>query len=314
MKTLPLCCPCDYKSELKKHENGYICKRSNCPHNDMSNAFFETNGNPILISEKLTDTVCDLNGYKSYVDRPYRKFDKLKKILHGVSKTTRINCSEFLKLILEKNKYPKVLVIGGAERGTGTEKLWKTEKLEIHSIDIYQTNSVDIICDAHYLPLMTNSYDGVWIQAILEHVVEPTKVVDEIYRVLKSDGIVYAETPFMQQVHEGAYDFTRFTVLGHRYLFKKFEAIEFGGNKGPELVLAWSIRYFFWALTRSRFMARLIGMAATLLLRPFSFLVSKKSLFDASSGVFFLGRKRAGSTISHKELVLLYQGMFKNSK
>ena len=36
-------------------------------------------------------------------------------------------------------------------------------------------------------------------------------------------GIVYAETPFMQQVHEGAYDFTRYTVLGHRYLFKKFK-------------------------------------------------------------------------------------------
>ena len=144
MKTLPLCCPCDYKSELKKHESGYICKRSNCPHNDISNAFFETNGNPILISEKLTDTVCDLNAYKSYVDRPFRKYHKLKKILHGESKTTRNNCSEFLKLILEKNKYPKVLVIGGAERGSGTEKLWKSEQLEIHSIDIYQTLAIQL--------------------------------------------------------------------------------------------------------------------------------------------------------------------------
>ena len=99
------------------------------------------------------------------------------------------------------------------------------------------------------MPLQSNSFDGVWIQAVLEHVVEPSKVVSEIYRVLKTHGIVYAETPFMQQVHEGAYDFTRYTVLGHRYLFKDFEMIGIGGNKGPELVLAWAFRYFVWALT-----------------------------------------------------------------
>jgi SAM-dependent methyltransferase len=312
MKTLPICCPCDYKSKLKKDHNVYVCKRSNCPHNDTENAFFETNGKPILISEKLTDTVCNLNQYKSYVDRSFKKFHKLKTILQGESKVTKDNCSRFLKLVKEKNKYPKILVIGGAEKGASTSELWESEQLEIHSIDIYQTETVDIICDAHYLPLMTNSYDGVWIQAVLEHVVEPQKVVNEIYRVLKSDGIIYAETPFMQQVHEGSYDFTRFTVLGHRYLFKKFEAIEFGGNKGPELVLAWSIRYFLWALTRSRFIARLIGIAATFLLLPFSLFISKKALFDASSGVFFLGRKKIGFTISHKELVTLYDGMFRN--
>ena len=50
----------------------------------------------------------------------------------------------------------------------------------------------------------------------------------EIYRVLKSDGIVYIETPFMQQVHGGKYDFTRFTYLGHRRLFARFQEIESG--------------------------------------------------------------------------------------
>ncbi|CAH2407660.1 hypothetical protein MES5069_620012 [Mesorhizobium escarrei] len=32
----------------------------------------------------------------------------------------------------------------------------------------------------------------------------------------------------MQQVHEGAYDFTRFTELGHRWLFRRFETISRG--------------------------------------------------------------------------------------
>jgi len=56
------------------------------------------------------------------------------------------------------------------------------------------------------------------VQAGLEHVRDLWQVVAEIHRVLKDDGLVYAETPFMQQVHEGPYDFTRFTESGHRYL------------------------------------------------------------------------------------------------
>ena len=161
------------------------------------------------------------------------------------------------------------------------------------------------------MPFKENSFDGVWIQAVLEHVIEPSKVVSEIYRVLNKKGIVYAETPFMQQVHEGAYDFTRFTVLGHRYLFKDFEMIEIGGNKGPEFVLAWAVRYFFWALIRNKFLARIIGIGFGILMRPFAPLMSKKSMYVASSGVFFLGRKAESiKSISHKDLIKLYKGQF----
>jgi SAM-dependent methyltransferase len=186
--------------------------------------------------------------------------------------------------------------------------LWDDSHVEIHGIDIYASETVDIVCDGHYLPLADKFYDGVWIQAVLEHVVEPQKVVDEIFRVLKLDGIVYAETPFMQQVHEGAYDFTRFTVVGHRFLFKAFEAIDFGGNRGPEIVLAWSLRYFFWGITRSRKIARFIGVFAFLILRPFGRLMSKESMFDGPSGVFFFGKKTTGINLKHMELPLLYRG------
>lgn len=115
----------------------------------------------------------------------------------------------------------------------------------------------------------------------------------------------------MQQVHEGAYDFTRFTVLGHRYLFKKFEAISIGGNKGANVVLAWSIKYFIWSALRSRFIAKVVGVLVTMLLRPFGLMISMKSLFDSSSGVFFMGRKVPDHNLSHKDLVRLYAGNIK---
>jgi len=77
----------------------------------------------------------------------------------------------------------------------------------------------------HTIFFDASSFDGVIIQAVLEHVVEPNHCVEEIHRVLKENGLVYSETPFMQQVHLGRYDFTRFTHLGHRRLFRKFKEI-----------------------------------------------------------------------------------------
>ena len=67
-----------------------------------------------------------------------------------------------------------------------------------------------------------------------------------MYRVLKYDGLVYAETPFMQQVHMGKYDFHRFTHLGHRRLFRDFSQIESGVMCGLGMALACGYYYFIF--------------------------------------------------------------------
>lgn len=309
MKKIPLRCPV-HKSRLINIENGYICSKKSCSHSNKNYKFPIYKDIPILISEIETDTVCLMKEDFSYVKRPFSNFTKLRNFLAGESQTTKINCDKFIKEIFKINKKPNVLVIGGGEKGSGTEFLFNNADIEIHVIDIYMTENVDVICDAHYLPMKKNYYDGVWIQAVLEHVVEPIKVVDEILRILKNKGIIYAETPFMQQVHEGAYDFTRYTVLGHRYLFKKFEAIDFGGDRGPEIVLAWSIKYLIWALFRNRMLSIILGYLTTIILRPFGFFIRKSSLYDSSSGVYFLGKKNTGYSLKHKELINLYKGQF----
>lgn len=308
MKSFPLTCPCKLKCSLTQSGNHYLCDSKDCVHNKKENAFGCFGSIPILISSSRTDTVCSELADVSYVERPLAKFIGLKKIVLGESDITQKSCEKFVSKILENNVNPKVLVIGGGEQGFGTDKLWSDNRIEIHSVDIYASDYVDIICDAHYLPLKSACYDGVWIQAVLEHVVEPIVVVEEIHRVLKHKGIVYAETPFMQQVHEGRYDFTRYTVLGHRYLFKRFKLLDIGGNQGPELVLAWSFRYLVWALFRNRQFARVLGILAGLLLRPLAFFTSKKAMYDSSSTVFFLGVKSDDEPITHKELIRLYKG------
>lgn len=310
MRKISFCCPCQEKSKLKKIEDGFVCEHPKCVHSTVDNCFPVIKNVPVLISEEKCDTVFSAGSVKSLVSRPMSKFGFLKKIIVGESSTTKNNCTKFIQEVKKLSDRPRVLIIGAGEKGGGTDELWKDENIERHGIDIYVSDSVDAVCDAHYLPFESNNYDGIWIQAVLEHVVEPKTVVGEIYRVLKVNGVVYAETPFMQQVHEGAYDFTRYTVLGHRYLFKRFDAIEFGGNKGPELVLAWAFRYFVWSITRSRKLSRIAGLAFGMLMRPFAYLVSSKSMHDASSGVFFLGYKRIDHNVTHKELVSLYRGQF----
>lgn len=310
-------CPCSTKSRLKKHISGFQCQKTTCIHHKEEKWFPINEGTPVLISEYNCDTICDTTRYQINIEQPFidRKshgssiFTFLKELIKSDSPVTIDNCRSFMSEISKTEEQSNVLVIGSGTVGQGMDGLY-AGSAKITGIDIYSSPSVHYIADAHYLPFPDECFDGVWIQAVLEHVADPSAVVAEIYRVLKPSGVVYAETPFMQQVHEGAYDFTRFTVLGHRYLFKRFEAIQFGGNRGGGVVLSWALKYFLWGFLRNRKIAAAISLAVGIMLRPFERLSDKRMLFDGSSGVFFLGKKST-ETLNQKDLVPLYKGIQK---
>ena len=308
-------CPCSAKSRLQKHVTGYQCQKTMCIHHQKDKCFPITKGIPVLISEFNCDTICDTARYSENIEQPFinRKngrdsiFIYLKNKLKSDSSVTINNCRSFVSEITKINEQSNVLVIGSGTVGQGMDELYASSA-KITGIDIYASPSVHYIADTHYLPFPDECFDGVWIQAVLEHVADPGAVVAEIYRVLKRSGIVYAETPFMQQVHEGAYDFTRFTVLGHRFLFKRFEAIKFGGNKGSGVALSWALKYFLWGLLRNKKIAAAISLPIGFILRHLERISDKRMLFDGSSGVFFLGRK-SRLTLKQRDLVELYKGM-----
>ncbi|MDB9862705.1 class I SAM-dependent methyltransferase [Litorivicinus sp.] len=219
--------------------------------------------------------------------------------------TTRENVDHFRRLFDCENKI-RILVIGGGTVGVGLDLLIKDLDCEIVVVDVYASDAVDYVCDSHYLPFKDSSFDAVWIQAVLEHVIDPKMVVAQIARVLKPKGAVYAETPFMQPVHEGAYDYTRFTVLGHRYLFRDFRAVKFGANRGADIALAWSLKYFMTALLRSKNIGRACFYLAIIFLLPVRPLLSRWISADSASGVFFVGVKTE-SRLTHRELPKLYR-------
>jgi SAM-dependent methyltransferase len=95
--------------------------------------------------------------------------------------------------------------------------------------------NVDIVADAHELPYGDASVDGIYCEAVLEHLSDPAKAVAEMYRVLKPGALVFAATPFLQAFHGYPNHFQNFTRVGHERLFTSqgFMLVESGGCVGP---------------------------------------------------------------------------------
>ena len=144
-------------------------------------------------------------------------------------------------------------------------------------------------------------------QAVLEHVVDPPRVVSEIHRVLAPGALVYAEIPFMQQVHEGAYDLTRYTYVGLRRLFRGFDEVAAGAVCGPAMALAWSLRYLAVTLTGRR-AAQLVPLLTFWLPRLDRWLIDRPAALDAASSIGFLGRRRE-QPLADAEIVGAYRGV-----
>jgi SAM-dependent methyltransferase len=248
-------------------------------------------GTPILLP--LSSVASEKSDVCSLV--PRRRHPTLRAIsrfISGANRVAVINAKTFLRLLRHERKSdrPRVLVVGAGMIGDGSELLYDETDVDLIAFDIYRTDCVQIVADAHKIPLADGCIDGVWIQAVLEHVVVPEQVVNEMHRVLRDGGFIYSETPFMQQVHEGRFDFQRFSESGHRWLFRKFDLIDSGVVWGPGWTLQWSIRYFFWGLTRSRVLGLMLS-APFMFVRWFDRFIPRGFSSDGASNLFFMGKK-----------------------
>ena len=172
---------------------------------------------PILIPFNLEDCILEDSYSENFINFGSRKRDsskikmKIKKTVKDLIYGKNIKTIKNYKYLADHlKKDSKILIIGGGTIGSGADyffSICKKKAIKIDSIDVYFSQNITAIADAHYLPFENESYELVIIQAVLEHVINPNRVVEEIYRILANNAIVYAETPFMQCVHEGPYDF-----------------------------------------------------------------------------------------------------------
>jgi len=299
-----LACP-RCRSPLKAADDVLSCTRPEC-----GRRFPAASGQPVLVDFEtsiLSEGDVRASSGGSVIERGRKSVaGRLIQALLPTNKVGAVNADRLKSLLLAALPRPTILIIGGGSAGEGTETLYEDGSLQLIAFDIYGSALTQFIADAHQIPLADESVDAVWIQAVLEHVLDPWRVAAEIHRVLKPEGLVYAETPFLQQVHEGAYDFTRFTESGHRWLFRHFEAIDSGVVLGPASQLLWSIEH----VVRGTFRSVKAGIAAKLALfwlRFFDRIIPAGYASDAASAVYFLGRKSAAK-IGPRDIVAFYQG------
>jgi len=298
----PIC-----KTKLQAFDEGLKCTNIEC-----STFFPIINDVPVLLDESSSIFSID-NLVHQYEVRTSRVKKTLKSLIPKIDTNIKAkrNYDKFAKLLLDISDNPRVLIVGGKVLGQGMEAMQEYPSIELIESDVLFGPRTMLICDGHSLPFQDESFDGVIAQAVLEHVLDPYQCVEEIHRVLKKQGLVYAETPFMQQVHSGPNDITRFTHLGHRRLFRKFECISSGAVCGPGMALAWSYQYFLLSFTRSKFVRKFIRVFCRLTsfyLKYFDYyLIDKPGTLDAASGYYFLGQK-TNRILSDKELIEHYSG------
>ena len=86
----------------------------------------------------------------------------------------------------------------------------------------------------------SNYFDTVIATHFLEHVVDPQKAVNEIYRVLKKEGICIISAPFIEHYHPNPKDYYRFSYDSLSHLFRKFGKVEIY-HHGNKLQSIWQI-------------------------------------------------------------------------
>ena len=123
----------------------------------------------------------------------------------------------------------------------------------------HDEESINALALGHALPFKDGAFDIVLCTEVLEHVPDPAAVLHEIRRVLSRNGHLILTTPFLVPLHEGPYDYYRYTMYGLKYLCEQqdlqVEKLQpFSGLTGVTISFLVQAQlkfwYFFWKATK----------------------------------------------------------------
>jgi SAM-dependent methyltransferase len=96
-----------------------------------------------------------------------------------------------------------------------------TKFTNFRNLDIFPGEHIHYVSKVETIPEVDNFFKVIVTQEVLEHVQDPNKAVNEMYRVLKPNGTLYCQLPFIIGYHPGPTDYWRFTKEGISELLTK---------------------------------------------------------------------------------------------
>lgn len=206
-----------------------------------------------------------------------------------------------------------VLVIGSGKQRERLEYFFpRSGRTTLVCCDVDLNASVDLFCDGHELPFGDGVFQGIIATAVLQHVLHPERVATEMFRVLAIGSVIYSEVAFMQQVCEGAYDFTRYSLTGHRILLRNFRELSAGVVAGRGTALLWAVENFALSFAEKqplRLAIKAVLRSLLFWIKYFDyFLRDSPAAVDAASCAYFLGTKDSSGETSEQFIVDRYLG------
>ncbi|OGZ08786.1 MAG: hypothetical protein A3D65_03240 [Candidatus Lloydbacteria bacterium RIFCSPHIGHO2_02_FULL_50_13] len=179
--------------------------------------------------------------------------------------------------------------------GSGTYRIHP----EIINVDLFPFKEVDLVADICDMPLKDASVDGIVCEDVLEHIAEAPRLLKEMSRILKPDGTLILNTPFLYPYHSSPDDFFRWTKNGLEHALKEndFRIKESGVRGGPMGALQGILMHIF-ALMFSFGSKAAYFFLVQFFMVLFSPLKLLDSLFmlspfssDVASGIFVIAQK-----------------------
>jgi SAM-dependent methyltransferase len=161
------------------------------------------------------------------------------------------------------------------------------------NLDIAPGPDVDVVGDAHDLlgHFQRETFDTVILSAVLQYCAKPHVVIEQAARVLRPNGLIFVDAPFLQPYCPDGRDLWRFTEHGLRHLCEPhFEVLEVG----PSITVGPATAFIVQGAT-SRISNRLLAAAATwfatLLFYPLKYW--RAASLETAGAILLVARKRA---------------------
>lgn len=118
----------------------------------------------------------------------------------------------------------------------------------------HDNEQIDVFYDGQNLPFANNYFDCILCSEVFEHVYNLNHVVNEMNRVLKTDGKILITCPFVWNEHEIPFDYARYTRFALKDILEKngFEILMYNKSGNYITATAQLITLYFFTIFRGR--------------------------------------------------------------